>query len=202
MSDAADSWVALNLAAEVKAGNSSAPCQVVALSEGGLVLLPNMKGQPGMALWVEIQDHNWPAPVSLPGILVQEGEYHGHYAWQVQFARLTPQATSAVLLLMGVDMDLRQADPDGGMVAGFECRANADVRIADAACAVQAEPVECVAERTAVPVAGSAEYPVGYDAARAAAAFGQYSGTGGDHKAERRRFDGIHRLAENDHAIA
>jgi len=103
MSDAAASWVSVNLSGQLIAGSSTATCQIVTISGEGMVLLPAMKGSIGMALAVELNLHHWSAPVALPCVLVREGEYHGHYAWQVQFTQLSPADSRAVLELMGLD---------------------------------------------------------------------------------------------------
>ena len=95
-------WATVNLQGQVTAGGSSAPCNVVSLHPTGVVLLPSMKGTAGMPMELELQPHDWPQPMGLPGTLVREGEFHGHYAWQVQFGQLSQPVTTAVLGMMGV----------------------------------------------------------------------------------------------------
>ena len=111
MSDASE-WVAVNLQGQVGAGGSMAPCQVVTLSTSGLVLLPQMKGTAGMALVVELQEHHWPQAIQLPGVLMREGEYHGHYAWQVQFSELPPPAQRGLMELLGMAPPPEEEQPE------------------------------------------------------------------------------------------
>jgi len=109
--EVSESWVSITMQGQVVVQDSTTPCQVVTISVEGMVLLPNQKGTIGMALAVELQPHQWRFPVSLPCVLVREGEYHGNYAWQVQFTELPPDASDAVLELMGVNPPSQGHDP-------------------------------------------------------------------------------------------
>jgi hypothetical protein len=95
-------WVPFAAHGQVTAGETTAYCQVVSLSTDGVVVLPAMKGGPGLSLALEVQLPDHPAPLVLPGVVVREGEYHGHYAWQIQFVHLPPESAQALAAILGV----------------------------------------------------------------------------------------------------
>jgi len=95
-------WVPFAAHGQITVGETTAPCQVVTLSTDGIVVLPAMKGGPGLALWVEVQLPDRPTPLALPGVLVREGEYHGHYAWQIQFNALPQESAQALAEILGL----------------------------------------------------------------------------------------------------
>ena len=58
-------WVPFAAHGQITVGETTAPCQVVTLSTVGVVVLPAMKGGPGLALWVEVQLPDRPTPLAL-----------------------------------------------------------------------------------------------------------------------------------------
>lgn len=155
---------------QVRAMDRVYPCRSINLSGTGILVIPPVRGQIGLAVHVDLPIVGHARPLELSGRIARECSYSGHYAWGIDFDILP---TDVFVELMNLLARIARVQPPRRRVTGPMPAVSRRITGPMPAVSRDAEPAPRRLETTPAPVqAPAAAAPA---AARPAPGPGSYS---------------------------